>query len=186
MDGEPGEPRRKAAHVRLEGPFDFSHRRHAADGGHIALVEVAEGRARPAGEVGGDDFGDVIAHLHGGLGHAGNLMAVLLEVGQVAEDKDLGQSRRVEPVVDDDAAAAIKTHFGRRAQHLAQRRGLHACGPKRDGGFDPEIAALAVGFNPSGTDGGDLRFGVHFDAQPFECGFGFRGEVLRIGGQHAG
>ena len=39
----------------------------------------------------------MVAHLHGGLGHAGNLVAVLLEMGQVAEDKDLGQTRRIEP-----------------------------------------------------------------------------------------
>ena len=78
----------------LEGPFDFGYGVHAADGGHVAFVEVAEGRARLAGQVGGDHFGDVVAHLHGGLGDAGNMMAVLLEVGEVAEDEDIGESWR--------------------------------------------------------------------------------------------
>jgi hypothetical protein len=77
----------------LKGHFTSADRGHAADGGHIAFVEVAEGGARLAGEVGGDHFRDVVAHLHGGLGDAGNLMAILLEVGEIAEDKDLGQRR---------------------------------------------------------------------------------------------
>jgi hypothetical protein len=50
----------------------------------------------------------VVAHLHGGLGHAGDLVAVLLEVGQVAEDKDFRQAGRIEPVVDFNAAAAVE------------------------------------------------------------------------------
>ena len=84
----------KPLHVRLEGPLDFGDGGHAADGGHIAFVKVAEGGARLAGEVGGDHSGDVIAHLHGGLGNAGDLTAVLLEVSQVAEHEDLGQAGR--------------------------------------------------------------------------------------------
>ena len=43
MDGEPGEPGGEAAHVGFEGPFDFGDGVHAADGGHVAFVEVAEG-----------------------------------------------------------------------------------------------------------------------------------------------
>ena len=81
-----------------------------------------------AGEIGGDDFCHVIAHLHGGLGDAGDLAAVLLEVGEVAEDKDLGQRGRIEAVVDQDAAAAVEW----RAQQLAQRRSRDARGPQRD------------------------------------------------------
>ena len=108
MDGEPGEPRWEAAHVRLEGPLNLGNGGHAADGGHVAFVEVAESRARLSGEVGGDHFGDVIAHLHSGLGDAGDLMAILLEVSQVAENEDLRQARRIELVVDDDAAAAVE------------------------------------------------------------------------------
>jgi len=38
----------------------------------------------------------MVAHLHGGLGNAGDLMVVLFEVGQIAQDEDLGHARRIE------------------------------------------------------------------------------------------
>ena len=125
VDGDPYEPSRETTHVRLEGPLDFADGGHAADGGHVAFVEVAERWARLSGEVGGDHFGYVIAHLHCGLGDAGDLMAVLLEVREVAEDEDIGQASRVERAVDEDAATAVEFDLGvgvgRRAEHLAER-----------------------------------------------------------------
>ena len=60
------------------------------------------------GEIGGDHLADVVAHLHGGLRDAGDLAAVLLEVGEVAENEDLGKAGRIEIVVDDDAAALVE------------------------------------------------------------------------------
>ena len=153
--------------MRLEGPLHFGYGVHAADGGHIALVEVAEGGARLAVEIRGDDFGHMIAHLHGRLGHAGNLVAVLLEMGQVAQDENFRQARRVEPVIDDHAAALV----GWRAQQLAQRRGLHACGPKRDGGVDPIAPGFALRifyFHPAGSDRGHMGLRMHFNAQALE------------------
>ena len=89
-------------------------------------------------------FADVIAHLHGGLGYAGNLVAVLLEVGEVAEDEDFRQAGRIEPIVDEDAAALVD----RGAQHLAEGRRLHAGGPQGNRGLN----ALAVCFDPAGAD----------------------------------
>src|ERR1017187_5003735 len=39
---EPGNPRGKAAHVGLEGPFNLGDGVHPANGGHVAFVKVAE------------------------------------------------------------------------------------------------------------------------------------------------
>ena len=83
----------KPLQMGFEGPLDFGDGGHAADGGHVALVEVAEGGAGLMGQVGGDHLADVVAHLHGGLGDAGDLVAVLLEVGEVAEDEDIRAGR---------------------------------------------------------------------------------------------
>ena len=181
VDGDPYEPSGETTHVCLEGPLDIADSGHAANGCHIAFVEVAEGRTRFAGEVGGDEFGDVIAHLHGGLGDAGYLMAILLEVSEVAENEDIQQAGGVELVVDDDAAAFVELDIGLLGEHLAEGRGQNAGSPQSDGGVD----ALAVSLNPPRADAGDLRFGVDFDTQMLECGFGLGGEILRIGGEHA-
>jgi hypothetical protein len=50
----------------------------------------------------------VVAHLHGGLGDSGNLVAVLLKMRQIAQYEYLREARRIEPVVNQDAAAAVK------------------------------------------------------------------------------
>ncbi len=46
-------------------------------------------------EVGLDHARDVIAHLDGRLRDAGNLMAILFEVGEVAADEDFRMTFRV-------------------------------------------------------------------------------------------
>ena len=74
------------------------------------------------GEVGGDHFADVVAHLHSGLGDARDLAAVLLQVSEVANDEDFGKTRRIEIAVDNDAAAFVE----RSAEHLAKGE---ACTP---------------------------------------------------------
>ena len=181
VDRDPYEPSGEATHMGLEGPLDFGDGGHAADGGHVAFVKVAEGWAALAGEVGGDHSGDVVTHLEGGLGHAWDLVTVLLEMSEVAEHEDVGQAERVEVIIDYDAAAAVERDIWRRGQHLAEWRGLDACCPQGDGGVD----ALSVGFNPSRAYSGDLRFGVHFDAQMLERSLRFGGEVRRIRGEHA-
>ena len=96
MHGDPRQPGRKSAQMRLEGPLNFGNSGHAANGGHVALVEVTESRAWLAVEIGGDHLADVVAHLHGGLRDSGDLVAVLLKVGEVAEDEDFGKARRVQ------------------------------------------------------------------------------------------
>src|SRR6185369_17720157 len=105
----------------FERPLHLGNSRHAADGGHVALIEVAETRPRLMGEVGSDDFGYVIAHLHGGLGDSGNLASILFEMRQVAEHKDFGESGRIESVVDDDATSLVEGG----AEQFAERGSLH-------------------------------------------------------------
>ena len=115
----------KSAEVRLERPLHVGHGGHAADRGHVALVKVAKGWTALLGEVGSDGFAHIVTHLHGGLGDARHLVAVLFEMSKVAEDEDFRQAWRIEIVVDNDTAALVY----RRAEHLAERRGLHAGGP---------------------------------------------------------
>ncbi len=181
VDREPGGPGGKAAPVGFEGPFDFGDGVHAADGGHVALVEVAKGGARASGEIGSEDSGDMVAHLHGRLSDAGDLMAVLLEVGQIAQNEDLGHARRIETTVYNDAAAVVE----RRAQQAAQRRGGNASGPEGHGCIDARTGSVGLGFDPARPDGGDMGMGVDLDAQAAQRGFGFGGKVFGISSQNA-
>ena len=133
-------------------------------------------------EIGGDDLGDVIAHLHGRLGHAGNLVAVLLEVGQVAEDKDLGQARRIEPVVDQDAARGRSVGA---PSSLPSGEACDARGPERDRGSIVDAAsALSASTQPGPTP---VTCVCVWTSTPslLELGFGLGGKILGIGGQHA-
>jgi hypothetical protein len=95
VDHEPADPRQEAAEVRFERPLDFGDGSQSADGGHVALIEVVEGFTRLMVEVSLDHARDVIAHLHGGLSDAGNLTAVLLNVGEVAADENFGMALRL-------------------------------------------------------------------------------------------
>jgi len=84
-------------------------------------------------------------------------VAVLLKVRQIAKDKNLRQPRRIEPVIHNHAPALVE----RRAQHLAQGRGLHTGGPQRDRGVDPPVQADPFGLDPSRPDACDLRVRMH-------------------------
>ncbi len=107
MYHHPSNPGGKAAEVRFERPLHVGNGSHATDGGHVTLVEVAEGGARLLCQIGGDGFAHIIAHLHGGLRDAWDLMTILLEVSEVAEDEDFRQAGGIEIVVDNDAAAPV-------------------------------------------------------------------------------
>ena len=69
---EPGEPGDEAAELEAA---DLGDGAAAADGRHLALVEVLEGDAGLAGEVAEDEAGDVAALLHGDGGEAGEALA---------------------------------------------------------------------------------------------------------------
>ena len=73
--------------MAFEWPLNVGDGGLAADGGHVALVEVVEGfvlAAAIAAEARGNEPADaaccVAAHLHGGLGDTRNLPAIFLHM----------------------------------------------------------------------------------------------------------
>src|SRR3984885_14066034 len=68
----PADPCWPAAQVRPEWPLDIRYRAIAADGRHVALVEVVERLARLAFYVGFDHMRGLCAHLHRRLRHSGH------------------------------------------------------------------------------------------------------------------
>src|SRR5581483_11198600 len=89
MDQTPGEPCRPSAKMSLKGPLHIGNGAIASDGGHVALIEVVEGFARPAFQIGLNHPGGVGAHLHRRLRHAGNSLAVFRDLRQITADKDI-------------------------------------------------------------------------------------------------
>ena len=178
VDDEPGHPGGEAAPMGLEGPDDIRDRGLASDGGHVALVEVVEGlvlagaiAAEVLGDQAGDAPGGVGSHLHGRLGDAGKLPAVLFHVGEVAADEDLRVAGRVEVLVDEDGASAV----GLEAQQLAEGGGLDAGGPEGDDGIDTLVADHDV----AGLDVGDMGARAVGDAKRGEL---LAGLLLKVGG----
>src|SRR5260370_13254493 len=106
MDEEPDEPGEKTGDVQTENVGDGSG---AADDGHVALIEIAEGRnrllpvqARP------DGFCGVASALNGDLSDTGERLAVLVErEGEIAPDENIGLVRNGEIRKHLDAAAAM-------------------------------------------------------------------------------
>ena len=165
---------KKAAATRHTCLLYTSHGGHAADGGHVAFVEVAEFGTRLGFEIGGDDAGGVGSHLHSRLRDAGHLVAVLLEVGEVAGDEDIGQAWGIEVVVDQDTAAFVELNrngrrcrgagfrgpgIGWRGQELAQWRGLDAGCPQSDNCIDAGSGVVVLCLDPAGAKVFDLRIG---------------------------
>jgi hypothetical protein len=93
VDEQPGEPGEEAAELEAAELDDGAA---AADGRHLALVEVLEWDAGFALELAEDEAGDVAALLHGDGGEAGEGAEppqgrrAVREVGLVAEDEHLG------------------------------------------------------------------------------------------------
>src|SRR3546814_6292894 len=75
-------PRQRARQLQLA---QVHHRGHAADGGEVAVVAVAERRRRLAGDARADRVRDVATHLLGRRRHAGYGPAVLLHGGRSEE-----------------------------------------------------------------------------------------------------
>ena len=74
-----------------ERPLHLGDGNHPADGRHVTVEEVAESRPPRALQIRGQHPAHVVTHLHGGLGDARNLVAVLLKVCQIAKDKHFAQ-----------------------------------------------------------------------------------------------
>jgi hypothetical protein len=127
----------------------------AADGGHRALVDVAEGLGGAAGEAVRDLAGDVLAALDRRLR---DLWQRLVAIGgDVADREDLGMRRHRQVWVDHDAAAAPEFDPERRGQRV----GSHARRPHQGLGGD----LRAVGQHHTlGRHVGDAGAGDHLDA----------------------
>ncbi len=163
MDEDPDEPRRQAAEVQAA---DVGHRLVAADDGQNPLVFIAEGRHRLGRAPAAQHVGHELPLLHGHLGHAGQRFAVLLEVGQVADDEDVGVAgqRQIRP--DDEAAGAILLRAGALGDDRAQRRGAHARAPEYSEGRDARLAPGGVpDHDVVGGDVGNHHAGTHLDTQ---------------------
>jgi len=106
VDGQPGGQAMKPLHCALNGHSIFGYGGEASDGRHVALIEIAEGGAWLAIQVLLDHFGDMSAHLHGGLRYSWNLFTVLFDVGQVSADEDIRMTGWIERLVDTTAAAS--------------------------------------------------------------------------------
>ena len=108
----------------FEGPLDVGYSGLAADRGHVTFVEVVErfilARAIAAEcrrNEAADALRGVAAHLHGRLGDAGNLPAILLDVPEVATDEYLRVTGRVQVAVNEHAASPVRLD----PEQLAQR-----------------------------------------------------------------
>ena len=105
---------------------DVGHRLSPPDDRELALVPVAEGAARPAGQVALDDRGRVLAHLDRDRADAGERCRPPGgERGGVAQDEHLGVARDGAVGLDDHPAHAVE----RRAEAPEQRARRVARGP---------------------------------------------------------
>ena len=91
VDEEPDEPGEKAGDVDTEDVGDGGG---AANDGHIALVEIFEGRKSAAREASFDEFCGIAAALDGNLGDAGERIAFdVKRDGEIAKDEDFRMIR---------------------------------------------------------------------------------------------
>jgi len=104
---QPEPPRQ---HARQLEPAQVHHRGHAADGGEVAEVAVAEHRRRLAGQLRADRGGDVRAHLLGRRRHPRYRVAVLHDAGEVPGDEHVQMSGHPEVRVDQHPAGAVALH----------------------------------------------------------------------------
>ncbi len=183
MDKDPDEPGRQAAEVKAA---DVGHGLVAADDGQDALVLIAERRHRLAGAAAAQHPGHVLPLLHGHLGHARQRRAVLLSVGQVADDEDVVVAGQRQVWPDDETAGAVLLRPGALGHHRAQRRGADARAPEDGEGGDSYLGVGRVlNDDVVGGDVGDHDAGAHLDAQPGQRARRRPRQVGREGGQDA-
>ena len=177
MYHQPGEPGHEPAPVRAKWPLDFGHCGEPSDGRHVALVEIMKSLPLPPGQIRRNHLPHMPAHLHCGLRHAGDWCPILLKMRQIAANEDLRQAGRVQLRVHRHRPAFVH----RRAQHFAQRRGLHAGRPQRHGRVNPLIAH----FHVARADRRYVPPGLHLYADRFELRLGFNGEIRGKRPKHA-
>ena len=102
VDEKPEAPGDEAGNVDSENIGDGGG---AADDGHVAFVEILEGRKSAASEAGFDEFGSITAALDGDLGDARERIAFcVVGDGEIAEDKNFGMIGDGEVGLDLEAA----------------------------------------------------------------------------------
>ena len=145
-------PRRKAAHVRLERPLHLGHRRHAPNRRHVAFVEVAERRPRPALEIGGNHLaprGRPSASPAGPRREPG--CPSCSRCARSPSTKISGNPRRIQPVIHNHARHGLVQSGAPSILPSGE-----ACTPAAHSvtdGFNP----LAAGLHPARAYAGDLR-----------------------------
>jgi hypothetical protein len=184
MDEEPDEPGEKTGDVQTENVGDGSG---AADDGHVALIEIAEGRnrllpvqARP------DGFCGVVSALNGDLSDAGERLAVLVErEGQIADNENIGIVRNGEIGKHLDAAAAIGLSVSAFGNFAAEVVGGNAAGPEYSASGQLGVFAVVGVANAVGIDIVDHGVFENFDAKTRDEFFRFGGKIFRVGGEDA-
>ena len=151
------------------------HRRHAADGGEVAVVGVDKGRGRLPLQPRLQRGRDVGAHLLGCRRHTGYRAAVgLQDRSQIAGDKNVRVAWQSQVSVDLDPPGAVDLG----TQHAAQRRRRHARRPQHGAaGLHPVTQPVA-----GGRDVGHRRAALHLDAEAFKL----RARALLQPGREAG
>ena len=157
MGHQPEPPGQQARQLQ---PAVVHHRRHAADGGQVAVVAVAERLVRLAAQPRAQYLRHVHAHLLGCGGHARHGLAVLLHAGQVADHEHLGMPGQRQVGRHRHAARPI----GRHAQLPPERRRRHARRPQHGAALDAHRAHR----DAVGIDGGHGAARVHLHAQRLE------------------
>ena len=159
VEGAPGEPRGQAAQLQAG---DFGDRSGAADDGHAALVEVAEGGRGAAGETLPDRAGDVAALLHRDRGNARQRLAALVrEEGEVSDHEDVGMSGHREVGLHDDPAVLVDGS----AEEAADAGGRDARGPENGARVEPAVRPATT---PAVVHRGDRLAGADLDAEAAE------------------
>ena len=95
----------------------------------------------------------VFTHLHCRLRYPGDRSAILLQIREIATDKDVRQSFWIQELVHRDPTTLIDV----KAQHPPQRRPLNSSGPESTGAFnlfvaDHDIARLDIRDVKAGTN----------------------------------
>lgn len=128
VNEEPDEPGNEAGDVDPENVGDCGS---PADDGHIAFVEILEGRKSAAGEASFDKFGGVFSALDGDLGNAWEWFPFRVEgSGQIAEDENFGMVGDSEIRIDHEAADAIGLGIEALGNFVGEGGGGNAAGPE--------------------------------------------------------
>ena len=176
---EPQQPGHEPAELQL------AHRRHRvepADGGHRALVLVAE---RGAGlllrQAAADLAGHVLPALDRHLGHAGQAV----QGRHVTDDVDLGVAGQRQVRQHRDAPGTVELGAGLLGQQRAQRAALHPRGPHLGARLDPAGGPVRVPhLDPVAVDVGDGDAELDVHAHPRQLLVGLLPERLGEAGQH--